>query len=362
MSLFLRDTTALKTARADAERASALLSAIVEHSAELIAAVGLNFNFLAFNQAYAREFQAMFGVSIAPGLNLLDALAHVPAERQRAAETWGRALRGEEFTVVQDFGNTPQRKYYEIAYNSIRNDKGELIGAAQLLRDFTAHQLAEESLRRSLDEKEALLKEVHHRVKNNLQVVSSLLRLQANQSRDVQLREMLAESQSRVLSMSLIHENLYRSGDLARIDFGSYLRAVVQNLIGCYQPPGVCWNIAGAQPVLLSLDTAIPCGLIVNELVSNALKHGLASTSSGRLDVVIQKTTPSRLLIAVEDNGPGLPEGFSLESSGTLGMQIVTTLVRQLDGTIEFSQNGGTKFEIVVAVEDGTLAQKHSGC
>lgn len=218
---------------------------------------------------------------------------------------------------------------------------------AALEAEIVEHERAEALLRALLREKEVLLKEVHHRVKNNLQIVNSLFSLQGQAASDAMLTAALLDGQARIKTMSLIHEKLYASPDLARLDFGDYLRALVTHLYRIYRP--------NAAPIALELDVpatwisvelAVPCGLIVNELVANALKHAFPHGSSGSVRVMLAQVGEGQLRLTVADDGIGMPEGFDLAQSHSLGLQLATMLAKQIDGTIALERGQGTRFEI----------------
>jgi PAS domain S-box-containing protein len=215
------------------------------------------------------------------------------------------------------------------------------------VRDISARKRIEAQLRASLDEKEVLLKEIHHRVKNNLQVISSLLNLQAASVQDANLLAHYQDSQNRIRSMALIHEQLYRSDDLARIDFGRYLDALTATLGQTYrrQPEGVTLQVE-ADTVLLDVDAAIPCGLLVNELVSNALKHAFPDGRKGTVEVQLRREVPGQLRLMVRDDGVGFPAGVDYRSTMSLGLQLVNSLARQLGATVEMHSGPGTTFEL----------------
>jgi two-component sensor histidine kinase len=210
---------------------------------------------------------------------------------------------------------------------------------------------SEQAIRLSLREKETLLKEVHHRVKNNLQVIASLLRLQARHLRDDQSRAMFQESQNRVHSISLVHEMLYRAADLARVDFDDYLKTLTKNLAdGWPEGAGSIEIAVEASGVQLAVDTAIPCGLIVNELVTNSLKHAFPDGRSGSIRVRARWGPADWLTLSVQDNGIGLPENLDVRRSGSLGLDLVSTLTRQLRAKSEIKREAGTTFEICFQV------------
>ena len=213
-------------------------------------------------------------------------------------------------------------------------------------KEITERVQAEAKIKASLKEKEILLQEIHHRVKNNLQVISSLLNLQSQGIQDEKTLEVFQESQNRIRSMALIHEKLYRSSDLARVDFAEYIRNLASFLIRSYRSRAVRLDLQAAD-IYLSIDNAVPCGLIVNELISNALKHAFVDGREGEICVIMHQLTDRHVRLVVRDNGVGLPKGVDYMNTGSLGLQLVTMLVEQLDGTIEIRNNVGAEFEIL---------------
>ena len=202
-------------------------------------------------------------------------------------------------------------------------------------------------IKASLKEKEMLLKEIHHRVKNNLQIVSSLLSLQSAYINDAAVLAVFKDSQSRVESMALMHEHLHQSEDLEKIDLASYIQTLAADLFSSYgvNSHTIGLNI-GVDHVFLNTDTAIPCGLIVNELVSNALKHAFPAGLKGQINISLQPESDSELLLIVSDNGIGFPENLDFRNTATLGLRLVNTLTAQLRGTIELLRGAGTSFRI----------------
>ena len=200
----------------------------------------------------------------------------------------------------------------------------------------------------ALHEKEILLKEIHHRVKNNLQIISSLLNLQAGKVTDPHTIQALRESQARVRSMALIHEKLYQSDSLASIDFGGYVKSLATDLFRSYQRglSGVQLKIEVVE-VALELDQAVPCGLILNELMTNALKYAFPDGRNGTLRVELRARPGHVLSLRVADDGVGMPPEFNLATSKSLGLQLVHSLVAQLDGRLDMENtNGTTTFEV----------------
>ncbi len=214
--------------------------------------------------------------------------------------------------------------------------------------DITERKQAEAALRSSLAEKDSLLKEVHHRVKNNLQIISSLLSLQGRKVQNREALDLLQDAQNRVRSMALLHETLYRSGNLARVDFPQYVKSICSHLVrSC---AGNAENIRLRQDiadVALDMDQAIPAGLIISELVTNALKHAFPARAVGEISVELQVAGEKNLVLRVSDNGVGLPAATRSQSSATLGLTLVKNLSRQLDGQLSIEGEQGTVFEIV---------------
>jgi len=206
---------------------------------------------------------------------------------------------------------------------------------------------ANELLQRQITEREVLLKEIHHRVKNNLQVISSLLSLQSKKMGDAEASNLLTESQDRIKSMSLIHERLYRSDDLAVIDFGKYVEDLSNYLLLTHggKSGAVALRI-NVDDISLGIDRAIPCGLFISELVTNSLKHAFPNGSEGEIHVECHTDGNGNVILEIGDNGIGFPEGVDFRNTESLGLQLVNTLVSQIDGDIELHKNGGAEFSI----------------
>jgi len=222
--------------------------------------------------------------------------------------------------------------------------------------EIAERRQAEEQIQASLQEKEVCLKEVQHRVKNNLQVLSSLLDLAAEHTEDRRAIETLIESQNRIRSMALVHEQLYRSETLTRIDFAAYIKTLATQLFhSCGVNQDTITLKINADDVVLSVETAIPCGLIINELVSNSLRHALPagracseqSESKGEIRIDLH-SYDDELILIISDNGIGFPQDLDFRNTESLGLRLVDMLARQLEGTIELDRNGGTTFKIAI--------------
>jgi two-component sensor histidine kinase len=207
---------------------------------------------------------------------------------------------------------------------------------------------AEKQLTKSMGEKDVLLREVHHRVKNNLQIIISLLNLQSRYITDETTRSAFRESQNRVRAMALVHEKLYQSTDLAKLDLGNYLRFLGDNLFQFLGMKGKGITLTmDIRDIFLAIDTAIPFGLMINELISNSLKYAFPGGRKGEISLAIQREDHT-LSILYKDNGVGIPEDFDWRNANSLGLRLVITLADQLDGTIELDRSSGTAFTIIV--------------
>jgi PAS domain S-box-containing protein len=234
------------------------------------------------------------------------------------------------------------------------NDKaGQFTGYSGIARDITRRKHLENEIAASLKEKEILLKEIHHRVKNNMQVISSLLSLQARQMKDSQSREAIRESQNRVMSIALVHEKLYQSKNLARIHYDDYLKTIGENLLQSYGiPAGKIRLDIHADDMVLPVSKAIPVSLIINELLSNSLKYAFPKDRSGTISIVFGKTGEHYTLV-VKDDGVGLPKRIMLDTIETLGLQLVNSLVGQIQGTLALEREHGTEYRIEFEGEPG---------
>ncbi len=223
-------------------------------------------------------------------------------------------------------------------------------GAVSLLlsegRDISDRQRIEQ-IEASLAAKEVLLQEVHHRVKNNLQIISSLLSIQSKQIQDPVTLGVFKESQNRVRSMALVHEKLYQSDDLARVDFADYIQSLSATLFRSYdfKAKTIALKLE-VSPVFLNIDTAIPCGLILNELLSNSLKHGFPNDTPGEVLIQLDANADQSFSLTVQDNGVGFPQTVNFKTSKSIGLQLISGLTKQLHGTIEMSSDRGTLCKI----------------
>ena len=291
--------------------------------------------------------------SMRDGVIVLDAENHIvdinPAAKQlmnSAAKIVGQPIEtvlpswsdihqnGTDTEIVINHNN--ENRTYDVTISQLTDWRGHIISRVVVLHDITDHV--------SLKEKEVLLQEIHHRVKNNLQIVSSLLSLQSTYIKDKKYAEMLKDSQNRIRSMALIHEKLYHSENLAYIDFDAYVKELVYGLIHLYKVDTITVKIE-VEDILLDINTAIPCGLIINELVSNAIKHAFPD---GEGEIVIHfRSFNGAIQLLVSDNGIGIPDTINFRATESLGLHLVTILAEdQLEGGIVLDRGTGTAFQI----------------
>lgn len=232
----------------------------------------------------------------------------------------------------------------EIALRKQR--ESEILTLNQTLEERIVQRTAQ--LNTSLEDKNVLLREVHHRVKNNLQIIISLFNLQSRYITDEKTRQLFRESQNRIMAMAIVHEKLHQSTDIARLDLDNYIRFLGNSLFKFYSmsKKGIILN-TDIQDINLNIDTAIPIGLIINELISNSIKHAFPDKRNGEISIVIEREN-ARLTITYKDNGVGIPAGFDWRHAESLGLRLVILLVEQMDGTIELDRTSGTVFTIVV--------------
>lgn len=301
----------------------------------------------------------IFGVE--PG----DLTGHLLAERIPGAEV---ALFSRSESIVNGASRPPRQGTarftgrhidgrdvpLELSFGEVRKDGRRQY--AVVVRDISAQLAAEERIRASLREKEVLVREIHHRVKNNLQVVSSLLSLASARVTDPEALRTFQESRDRIRAMALVHVRLYQASDLSRLEAGEYLGELAQSLIGSYElgRAAVALEIE-AEEISLDADSAISCGLLLNELVSNALKHAFPGERRGTIRVAVRRQGAS-ILLEVGDDGVGLPAGFDLGTTRTLGCVLISSLSRQLGGEARYLGGRGTTVRVAFPADRGAAA------
>jgi PAS domain S-box-containing protein len=253
------------------------------------------------------------------------------------------SLRDLELNMVRKDGSSFPVK---ASASAIRDESGRYMMSRTILVDITEEKVYEQELSKSLHEKEILLKEIHHRVKNNMQVISSLLFMQARTLEDPQMIEVFNESQNRVRSLALIHEKLYQSENLDQIDYGEYLQRIIRHLFQSYKvsPEEITVRL-DIHNIFLHIDKAVPCSLLVNEMISNSLKHAFPGGQKGEIYIGMYPDDDS-IILNYSDNGIGLPENRTLDQSSSLGLQLIKGLASQLKGTIAINRERGTSYRL----------------
>lgn len=287
------------------------------------------------------------------GKNAKETLAHED-DHEFIDQTFSQRLKGQKGRYeIQVSTKSGERLWMHLSSSPVLNAHNEVVGSMVVHSDITYRKMAEFELQGSLKEKEMLIKEVHHRVKNNLQVISSLLSLQSSTVDNDLANAILRESQNRIKSMAAIHEKLYQSKNLSSIDFQDYTEDIVHQLGISYGTDKENVRIvADVRGIYLGVDTAVPCGLILNELVSNSLKYAFPEQEEGEIKIHFRKCSSGQYVLKVSDNGIGFPESVDFRDTTSLGLQLVTTLTEQLDGEIELHRQQGTCFSIRFRIEE----------
>jgi len=255
-------------------------------------------------------------------------------------EAWERMYRKKDGTLLPTEIHT---KLYQVG------GEKRLIA---YVRDNSVHKEYEDTIRKSLKEKETLLAEVHHRVKNNLAIISGLLEMQAFNTEDEQLLDKLSESQSRIHSIAMVHEQLYSSDSFSEIALDKYIDDLVKKIIDSMSDTQKEIRVnKNMESIHLKVSQAVPCGLLLNELITNSYKHAFTNRDKGQIDITLQRHDHT-IALSVADNGRGLPDGFSMEEQSSLGMTLIETLIMQLDGDLEISSQDGARFEITFEIEE----------
>ena len=290
----------------------------------------------------------MFGYNqedLARGLDLLQLLDS--KDHSKAIENVQRSLKREELFVEEYSGLKKDGTSFPIlVYSNTLKHDDKVVGSRGVIIDLTDIKNVENNLKASLKEKEILLREIHHRVKNNMQIISSLLNLQTKYVNDEEAVNVLKESQNRVKSMAIIHEKLYQSKDLTKINFVDYIQSLILNLFYSYNiDKKRIIPILKIEDISLNIETAVPCGLIISELISNSLKYAFPNNISGEI-IISLKSKQDTYQLCICDNGIGLKEDINFNNLKTLGLLLVNSLTEQIDGKMTIHREQGTQFEI----------------
>lgn len=341
------EITEQKLAQQEIAETRAQLAALINSTTDIVLSIDRHYNIVQFNKLlYDMSLQGR-GIEVKKGTSVFEILD--PAQYGHLKDIYERVFNENKNIIdIEQFElNGGRKAYFETNYNPI-TQHGTVTGIAIFSRNITDKISAEKELKSALTEKEVLLKEVHHRVKNNLQVITSILNLQTSYLHDKQTIQLLRECQNRIKTMAFIHESLYQTKDFEKINFSDYIINLVKNLFYSYDAnEQKIKSVFDVDTIFLNLDMSIPCGLIVNELVSNAFKYAFADRKEGFVKVEVKKMTNGKIRMQVSDNGRGLPENIDFRHTESLGLQLVNILVDQVNGVITLDKRNGTSFEII---------------
>lgn len=338
-----------KAAEKKLKAQAAKIQAIFDSTAMLIWTVDKEYHIVSYNKIFADQHFKLLAREVSIGSNFLEILRKNLREDayEELCDYFNGAFIGEKQQFEgRIFGRDETKMWMETFFSPIYGEDNMIKEISCMSYNVTDKKIIEQKMQESINEKEILLQEVHHRVKNNLQVISSILNLQSSYVKDENSLSILRESQNRIKSMSFIHESLYQTKDFSGIEFGGYILSLANNLVHSYSlEVGLVKLTTEFDDMYLSLDQAIPCGLIANELISNSLKYAFDKGQHGEL-FISAKHKDSKVTLIISDNGKGLPEGFDYENSDSLGLQLVYTLKDQLDASIQVFTKKGTKYLI----------------
>lgn len=354
LSGIAHSVTYKKQAEVKIKEQTAKIGSIFNSSAMMIWTLDHKFRVTSYNTNFGLLMHKNLGLELHIGDNFLEKLKPFVRKdlQSNMKQLYTEALQGKS-TRFEGMLKVKEREtfYIETFLNPIRKEDGSVGELSCMAHEITDKKRIEKQMRESLHEKEILLQEVHHRVKNNLQVISSILNLQSSYVKDENTLSILRESQNRIKSMSFIHESLYQTSYFSSIDFSDYIMSLTKNLVHSYSVGQQSLQLkTNFERVFLNLDQAIPCGLIVNELVSNALKYAFPNGQKGKLQLSIREEN-GKVKLGVSDNGVGVSEDFNFEETDTLGLQLVFTLIEQLDGEVTFRSKPGVGTEYFITFE-----------
>tara|TARA_B100000508_G_C11458314_1_gene277882 strand:+ start:1 stop:1233 length:1233 start_codon:yes stop_codon:yes gene_type:complete len=346
-----RDISDIKEKEKEITAQANKLYSIIESSSHFFFTLNKKLQISSFNSLFKEDVLKNFGIEVEEGFDFkkLFNIRDSESKSTRLA-LWNKktvdAFNGASTRIdVKRENNLGHTFYREIYLNPILSDKGTIEEISGIGHDTTEKKLYEQNLQNSIEEKEVLLKEVHHRVKNNMQVISSILNLQSHYIKDQNSLNVLRESQSRIKAMASIHERLYSNESFSKIKFSEYAEKLAKDLVQTYDLDSSIKLECSFDEVFLSLNQAIPCGLIINELISNALKHAFKGKSDGKINLSV-KHHDNNILLSVKDNGVGMPSEIDYRNTDSLGLQLVNTLVKQIEGELELNKSEGTNFLI----------------
>ncbi len=334
--------TKRKRTEEEIKKAQLLLKSSIESPREMIIlSIDDQHRYLFFNEGHRKVMRAAYGRDVHIGMDLLEGITN-EEDRRKSRLNYDRALAGEAHFTVEEYGDL-DRSYYETFYSPIVDDKGKIIGATAFARNVTDRKRAEQALKESVQQKDVLLKELKHRVKNSLAVVSGLLGLEMENLTEPRSREVLANTRSRIRSIASLYELLSGAADVAHVDLRRYIGRLTESLFDTYAPKtGDIVLKTELDEVTLETKRAVPLGLILNELVMNAIKYAYPPGAKGEIRVGLERSA-GRITLSVSDDGAGLPRGFVPATSGGMGWSLVRMLAEEIDARLTVENEGGCR-------------------
>ncbi|MCP4537649.1 MAG: PAS domain S-box protein [Chloroflexi bacterium] len=353
---FLSDITERMRAEVDLRKSEEFNRALIEHSPIGISVRSRTGRLLFYNDAWKKiwaisdENIAQDLMRVRPKLALDQRDDYLGLYRDQLEQIYqnGGSLHAPKLRMMRPCPG--KAEWIDQYFYAIQDESGQVDRVVVLTEDATQRERAEEQIKASLREKDVLLREIHHRVKNNLQIIHSLLDLQSDYIQDEQALEVFRESQQRVRAMALVHERLYQSKDLAKVDLAEYIQNLSNDLFLSYGTDAANITLeTNVSEIVLDIDMAIPCGLIISELVSNAMKHAFPNGRKGKISIDFHPVgDDDGLTLVIQDDGVGFRQDWNPENLKSFGLRLVSMLIRQLKGEMEIDQSNGTLFEITL--------------
>lgn len=328
----------------------AQLSAILNNTSDIILSIDRQYNIIEFNDVLAKKVKVGFNKSLKKGDSVFEVFFQ--PDRQALTKIYERVFDGERVSVTETFQVAEnQFKYYQTSYNPIVVD-GSVSGIAIFSQDVTEIKESERKVISALHEKEVLLSEIHHRVKNNLAAISSIIQLHSLNTENTETLDLLNAAQTRLKTTALVHEMLYENDSLSHIDFRDYIRRLCTDIDLSYRAPGLKLQITLiADEAQVNIRQAIPCGLLLNEMLTNAYKHAFKDKDNGCIFIEFRKNG-KKVSLSVSDDGGKLTKDFDPAQHHSTGMILIQTLTEQLEGKLIFNKNELTEFRIEFLLED----------
>ena len=341
----VEDITEKKLAEMALAQQKELFRTVIDSAEDIVFVLNRDYEQVLFNQAALR----VLGMTPEEARGKSFQELYSEENWEEARQRFDRVFKGEVVREDVELKFRDKKIILNVTEVPLRNEKGEIYALCGIARDVTTRVELEKALELSLKEKEALLREIHHRVKNNMQIISSLLNLQAHHVKNPELTAIIKECQNRIRSMAIVHEHLYKSANLAKINFADYLNRLIVHLYNVHSQSQEKIQLeTELQAVELDIGTAIPLGLLASEIISNSFKHAFPGERRGKLRIVLHPISPKSFKLEISDDGVGLPENLNFGQSQTFGMQLMGLLKDQLGAQLELDRSSGTRYIIKI--------------